>query len=140
MNRTIRQLAVISVIQAMLMVGLFSCSFLRENTLTPKQTLYWAMSVYNSEWDSYIRRTIKPEYVDALLNRRASDPLPTILKGMIREDVSDEEWEVLKVKKNILEDAFPLIQITDEALMAGGMPPEETQDDLIYLINRLVGG
>jgi hypothetical protein len=111
------------------------CAYLQEQVLSPKQTMYWAMNVYNSEWDKYVRKTVKPEFVQAVIK----EDIP-ITKDMVRTDLSDEEWEVLETRKNLLSDLFPYIEVADKALEAGGMPDEETQDDIVYLINRLIEG
>jgi hypothetical protein len=97
--------------------------------------MYWAMNVYNGEWDKYIRKTVKPEYVQAVIHEDLN-----ITEDMVRTDLSDEEWEALAVKKDILSDLHPYIEIADKALEAGGMPSEENQDDIVYLINRLIEG
>ena len=81
--------------------------------LTPKQTVLWGINVYNSQYDLY-------------------------MKQAEREDLTEDEKEVLRLKKYILEDLYSVIIVCEAAINAGTTPPEEVQDDLIYLINRLV--
>lgn len=110
------------------------CAALKEQVLTPRETVLWGMKVYNAEWERYVKQTVKPEYIQDVIKDDRE-----ITNDMVRTDLSDEEWEVLETKKNILTDLFPIIEICDETVGAGNLPPEETRDDLIYLINRLIG-
>jgi hypothetical protein len=110
------------------------CAYLQSQVLSPKQTLYWGMNVYNGEWDRYIRQTVKPEYVKEVINDDRE-----VTEDMVRTDLSEEQWEILRKKKEILSELYPVVQMIDETLNAGGMPPEETRNDLISLINRLIG-
>jgi hypothetical protein len=81
--------------------------------LTPKQTVLWGMNVYNAQYDLYI-------------------------KQVAREDLTEDEKEVLRTKKDILLDMEESINVGLSSLAIGENPDEETLDDLTYLVNRLL--
>jgi hypothetical protein len=91
-------------------LAIFACTHL---TLTPKQTVLWGVQVYNAQYDSY-------------------------LKQAERDDLSEDEKDMLRLKKDILDDLHEVISLARTSMDLGNTPSDELRDDLIYLINRLV--
>ena len=107
--------------------------------LTPKQTCLWGMNVHNLQYEMFVKQIVKPEFVNDILNPSfGSNQTVNITTDMIRTDLTEEQKEVLRQKKAILQDLYPVVRLCDEAIRSGVDPDQETYDDLIYLINRLL--
>ena len=108
--------------------------------LTPKQTCLWGMNVYNTQYERFIRDTVKPDYVEDILRPPSFGSKQTLVitEEMLRTDLTEEKRESLITRKDILYDLFQAVQTCDKAIIAMEEPSEENTDDLIHLINRLL--
>lgn len=95
---------------SVVLVFLYSCAHI---VLTPKQTVLWAANVYNAQYDLYVKQAQ-------------------------RADLTEDEKEVMRMKKELLSDLEQAIQLAEAAVKAGIDPDTETQENLVYLINRLL--
>ena len=89
-----------------------SCSHI---LLTPKQTVLWALNVYNAQYDLYLKQASKT-------------------------DLTEDEKVVLRVKRDVLIDLEAALNIATADISAGIPPDDEVQDDIVYLVNRLLEG
>ena len=81
--------------------------------LTPKQTVLWGTNVYIAQYKLYLQQAA-------------------------REDLTEDQKEVLRVKKDILTDMEAIIKVCNDAIDINEAPPEDMTEDLYYLINRLL--
>ena len=110
------------------------CASLR---LTPKQTVLWGMNVYNAQYDMYIDQVISDEY--STEEKQLLKDNPSLLAGAdLKKDLTDEQKEVLKVKREILVELYPIVQLSIDYVHSGSVPPGDLQETLVRLINKLV--
>ena len=98
-----------------LMLMLFMCVSCASVVLTPKQTVLWALNVYNAQYDLYLKQASKT-------------------------DLTEDEKVVLRVKRDVLVDLEAALNIATADISAGIPPDDEVQDDIVYLVNRLLEG
>lgn len=103
-----------------LMIFLFSCvpgqkSDLKSiSDMTPKERVTWMLSVYNSQTRDY--------------------------KAMVaKTDLTNEQKEVLRKKKAIMIQVYPMINTYTTYVDSGAVPTKEVEDQIIDLINDLTG-
>jgi len=82
-------------------------------SLTPKQTILWALNVYNAQYDLYVEQAAKP-------------------------DLTEDEKEILRVKKTVLVDLEHALNLATADIQAGVTVDDEVQEDIKYLVNRLL--
>lgn len=105
----------------MLVLILMSCAGLQRsvqdfNTLTPKQKVTWMFGVYNSQAGDY---KFKATFMD----------------------LTEEEKTILREKKKILEEVWPLIEAYDIVVVSGGVPEamkEQKIRELLYRLERKI--
>lgn len=111
---------------------LCSCSH-----LTPAQQTLWAINVYRAQYDLYLDHVINPALpVEEQAELRKN---PALIKGnKLNPNLSEEQKEVLRVKKDVLKELKPLVLMASDYSLTGKVPPKELQDQLTSLINRLL--
>ena len=82
-------------------------------SLTPKQTILWALNVYEAQYDLYVAQTANP-------------------------DLTEEEKKILRVKKTILVDLEHSLNLATADIAADVPIDDEVQEDIKYLVNRLL--
>lgn len=105
--------------------------------LTPMQQTLWALNVYKAQYDLYLEQVINPDVTPEIKAQLKKDP--ALIKGKyINPDISDDQWEVLKVKQRILNELKPLVAMAANYHQAGELPPAEVQKQITDLINDLI--
>lgn len=106
-------------------------------TLTPAQKTIWAVNVYKAQYDLYLEQVINPSVTadqKAMLKKE-----PSLIQGeYLNPKLSDAQRQVLRVKKEILNEMKPLVKMAIEFQKSGTLPPAEIQEKLTDLINRLI--
>ena len=54
-----------------------------------------------------------------------------------RTDLTEAEKETVKIKKSILQESKPLIDIYRQTVNGGGVPSKESEDQILALLDRL---
>jgi hypothetical protein len=81
---------------------------------SPKERATWMLGVYNAEYRDYMNVVARP-------------------------DLSEEQKDLLKQKKQILTDLYPLIGLYSETVMTGAVVPDRgLEDQILALINQLL--
>ncbi len=70
------------------------------------------MGIYNAQYDDYKRAVTLP-------------------------DLTPAEKETLKIKKQVLTEAYPVIQAYDLTVASGGIPNKQSEDAVLALVDRL---
>jgi hypothetical protein len=105
------------IVVAFLLVGLASCmhkegSLKPVSEMTPKEKATFFMSVYNSQAEDYKAMVAKP-------------------------NLTNEQKQVLREKKKVLTQVYPLIQSYTTYVDAGAVPTPEVEASITNLINEL---
>lgn len=116
-----------------LLFMLVSCS----TRLTSEQRMLWAVNVYNSQYSLYLDQVIDPSIVAEDRAMLKSNP-ELITLGMINPDLSDAQKRILREKKRILSDAYPIIVLIDDYRNNTESLPSDQEQRLIELLNRLI--
>jgi hypothetical protein len=105
--------------------------------LTNEQRVLWSLNIYTSTYNQYLDQILDP---DVKPERRAilSAEPSLIADDDLRDGITEEEWEILRVKKDILVDMKPLVLAAARYLDLGQVPPAEIQNDLTALVNRII--
>jgi len=107
--------------------------------LTPTQQTLWATNVYLAQYDLYLEQVINP--MIGAEEKKILKADPTLIAGnKMNQDLSDKEREILRVKKEILVELKPIIEMLGEYRKTGTVPPAEVQKKLTDLINQLLEG
>jgi len=105
--------------------------------LTPQQQTLWAVNVYNAQYDLYLDQVIDPTIVEA--DRAMLKANPTLItEDMINKDLSDDQRVMLREKKKVLIELFPIIDTIKQLQENGLKLDAATQNRLTELINRLI--
>ena len=120
------------VLVIVLVIVLASCAVVPPGVKTvdqmnPQEKAVWMMGVYNSQYADYMSVN------GFALNAEGS-------WEEVREvNLTDEQKEVLRKKRQMLTDAYPLIT-TYEALVASGkVPDREAEQQIVDLLNQMQG-
>jgi len=81
--------------------------------MTPQEKATWMLSIYNSQYDDYLRQAS-------------------------RVDLSDDERVILREKKKILMEVEPLIGLYVGYVDTGALPAVETETLIMQNIDRLL--
>jgi hypothetical protein len=105
--------------------------------LTNEQRVLWSLNIYTSTYNQYLDQILDP---DVKPERRAilSAEPSLIADDDLRDGITEEEWEILRVKKDILVDMKPLVLAAARYLDLGQVPPAEIQNDLTALVNKII--
>lgn len=92
--------------------------------MTPKEKLTYVEGIYNSQYAEY-QRTAGYVLVDD--------------KWVLtyEPELSDAKREVMRKKKKMLTDLYPMIQTFRSYVMAGGLPPAQQEQVLFELLDQL---
>ncbi len=105
--------------------------------LTPMQQTLWALNVYKAQYDLFLEQVINPDVSPDIKSQLKKEP--SLIKGeYLNPNITDDQWEVLKVKQRILLELKPLVAMAAQYQMNGQLPPAETQKKLTDLINQLI--
>lgn len=80
--------------------------------MTPKEKATWMLSMYNKQYDDYLVVAAKP-------------------------DLTEAQKEVLRKKKKIMQEVYPLIELYSSYVEAGSVPTKETEAQIINYLNEL---
>ena len=80
--------------------------------MTPKQKATWMMGVYNAQYDDYKLKVSLP-------------------------NLTNEEKSILRTKKDVLTQVYPLIQAYDMAQAGGGVPSATTERQITGMLTML---
>lgn len=123
---------ILTIIPLMLLIG--SCV---TTPLTPKQRVIWAANVYNAQYDLYLEQVLSEEIPYELRKSLKENP-SLISQEMVRTDLTEDQKDVLRVKKQILTELHPLLLMAASYADQGMVPPEELESNIIRLVNKLV--
>lgn len=120
-----------------LLALLASCSWIQSQQLSPERQLLWSLNVYNAQYQLYLDQVINPDLDDAEKNVLRANP--DLIKGdKLRPGITEDEWKILRVKKDILVELKKVVLLTEEYHKTGTLPPAEVQREITNLINRLL--
>lgn len=125
--------------QLALMVVVFlalGCSIKR---LSVEQQYLWCLNVYEQQWDMYFDQVIDPGISAEEREMLRQDP-DKITGDMIRTDLTDDEREILRKKRRILQDIQPKLLAWDVFRRGGSTAPAELRESVTELINSIIGG
>ena len=90
------------------------CSTTLQNVkdMTPEQKATWMMGVYNSQFDNTMEMAKRP-------------------------DLTEEQKVIVRSKKKVLQKVKPLIALYKEYVKNGAMPSQETEDEILKLLDEL---
>lgn len=105
--------------------------------LTPKQTVLWGMNVYNAQYDLYIDQVVADSY--SMEEKQLLKDNPALLVGAdLKPNLSEEQKEIIRVKRDILVELYPIIQLSMECINSGSIPPDDVQEIMVRLLNKLL--
>jgi len=107
------QVSLALVIVAVFLMGCSTNGIKSLDEMTPQEKGTWMLSLYNDQYDDYLRQ-------------------------VSRVDLSDGEKDILREKKNILLEVYPLIELYTEYVDSGVLPPTETETLIMQNIDRLL--
>lgn len=123
----------IGIMLAVASIVLAGCSV----KLTPMQQTLWATNVYLAQYDLYLEQVINPAVSAEEKAQLKKDP--SLIQGdYLNPNITEDQWEVLKVKKRILVELKPLVTMAAQYHQTGELPPAEVQKKLTDLINQLI--
>lgn len=82
--------------------------------MTPKERGAWFLGIYNSQDRDYRNMVARP-------------------------DLTNEQKDVLRKKKKIMKEVYPMIKIYNAYIDSGAVPTKEIEDEIVQLINDLTG-
>ena len=115
------------------LIVIASCS----TKLTPKQRVLWGLNVYQAQYNLYIDQILKPETKAEDRARFSADP-SLITSSDMKSDISNDQWKVLRVKKDVLVELKPLVVMAAGLVETGQVPTADIQDEMVRLLNRLI--
>ena len=105
--------------------------------LTNEQRVLWGLNIYTSTYNQYLNQILDPDVSPE--NRAIYSKEPSLIPDRdLREGITEEEWEILRVKKDILVEMKPLVLLSAKYIDAGQVPPAEIQNDLTALVNKII--
>ena len=107
--------------------------------LTPEQTALYSVSVYNDEYNRYIADFVHPDYTVEQVKTLQGDPSKLILE-MMNPDLTQEQRESLQLRKKILVELHPLVNITKKKMQTGTLPDKDVQELMKRLLTELLEG
>ena len=81
--------------------------------MTPQEKAVWMLSVYNAQYDDYLFQVDKP-------------------------DLTEDDKKILREKKEILKEVYPLIELYTGYVDSGVIPTLETETLIMQNIDRLL--
>jgi hypothetical protein len=108
---------------AFMVVGCFA----HQQQFTPKQKTIMFLGVYNSQFFDYM---ITMGY--GLDEKRE-------WQKIYEPELTEGQKIILREKKKVLEEMYPLIMIYDEVFSKGMIPDRELEEKILLLINRIQG-
>ncbi len=84
----------------------------RISEMTPKERATWFLGVYNAQDKDYRNM-------------------------VVRSDLANDQKEILREKKKIMTQVYPMIKTYNIYVDSGAVPTKETEDQIIKLINDL---
>lgn len=122
-------------ITAFLLVMLLgSCATLN---MEPDRVYLWANDVYKYHYFLYVDQVASPAYTREELQEFRTNP-EKIKTMQVNPDISEEKWEVLEKKKEILVEMEKVLEAVRTSRTLGEKPPKEQIDLLESLGNQLV--
>jgi ABC-type glycerol-3-phosphate transport system substrate-binding protein len=109
-----RKFIAVYIVLALMLVG---CAGMQKpeqsfSDMTPKQKVTIMMGIYNAQYDDYKLKVAIP-------------------------NLTEEEKQVLRTKKQVLTQVYPLIQSYDLIQAAGGTPTAEAEANIMQLLSNL---
>lgn len=125
---------IIMVLLAFLFAGLLGCQGMLSGAngakliseMTSKEKSTWMLGVYNSQYADHRTQTGWQLDTDGQWIKVSSPEL------------SNDKREILQQKKDLLKRMYPLIKIYDGYIEEGVVPNQETEQQIIDIINLLV--
>jgi len=105
--------------------------------LTNEQRVLWGLNIYNSTYAYYLDQILDPDVKPEKRAMYSKEP-SLIPDRDLRPGITEDEWKVLRVKKDILVEMKPLVLLSAKYLNAGQVPPVEIQNDLTALVNKII--
>jgi len=105
--------------------------------LTAKQQVYWGLNVYQAQYNLYLDQILKPEITGEERARLSANP-SLITPAMMKSDISEDQWKILRVKKDILIELKKIVIIAADLVETGQLPTADVQDEMTRLLNRLI--
>lgn len=105
--------------------------------LTDKQRVLWGLNVYQAQYNMYLDQILAPDVTAEDRARFSKDP-SLITDDDMREGITEDQWEILRVKKEILVNLQPLVIIAATMTEDGQIPSADLQRDMTALLNQLI--
>ena len=106
-------------------------------SLTPAQKTLWMANVYEAQYDLYLDQMINP-MVGAEMKASLKAEPSLIVGEYLNPDLTEQQREVLRVKKQILIELKPLVAMATKYQLTGVLPSEEAINKMANLINELL--
>lgn len=115
-----------------ILLVLYNCA-----SLTPSQRVLWGLNVYQAQYRMYLDQVIAPDLSEEQKAVLRKDP--SLITGKyINQNLTEDQKKILNIKKDILIELKPLVLMAAEYNETGQLPPEDIQNKLTRLINKLV--
>lgn len=107
--------------------------------MTPKEKAAFFLSMYNKQFDGYLETVIDPglppaERASLKESVKNGEVLPA---EKFNPNLTDEQWDILETKKEIMTEVYPLISLYTSYAESGSVPSAETEQQIIGLLDRL---
>lgn len=103
--------------------GIQSCAEM--NSAKPKNQLITMYDIYNAQYADYMRTT-----------GYSKDAAGNWVK-VKTVSLTEDQKEILRTKRHVLIEVYPLIQTYDAVLALGGVPDADLQSKIFSLLDRL---
>ena len=105
--------------------------------LTDMQRAYWGLNVYTAQYNLYLDQILSPSVTGEERARFYDNP-GLITDDDMKPDISEDQWKVLRVKKQILIELKPLVVIAATRVETGQVPSAELLAEMTRLLNKLI--
>jgi len=123
-----RNMAAFTVIVLMMTFFAAGCATMPQGKsftdMSPKEKATYFYGIYNRQYSDYMSQVGYAKQGEEWV--KVSDP-----------ELSDELKDILKTKKNLLSQVYPLIQLYDNQLQFNGTPSPATEQQIYDLLNKL---
>ncbi len=105
--------------------------------MTHKDYMGWAWSIYNTQFEEY-KRMVGLGGVPSTDLSKLTDEQKRKSEEAIA-GLSEEQRTMLRLKKQVFTDLYPLLKTASSYVDTGKIPPGEIENQINGLIDRLIG-
>lgn len=107
--------------------------------MTPKEKAAFFLSMYNKQFDGYLDTIIDPAlpFAEREALKESIKDGAVLPADKMNPNLTNEQKDILRTKKEIMTEVYPLISLYTSYAESGSVPSAETETQIISLLDRL---